>query len=126
MDGKVAGYAPVGKKEGLLTPEMADSAERQRVRHFLDSMQTAILEANCLVMSQTLQGLNRDTLLRMAVRVAELRADYIRLGMDVASRQHPDAEALLDLKRRREAYQEMAQAFEAAERVIERGYIRLD
>ncbi len=59
------------------------------------------------------------------MRVAGLRADYIRLGIAVAAQRHPSAEAVAELAEARAAYEELAVVFDAAERVIERGYVDL-
>ena len=59
------------------------------------------------------------------MRVAELRADYIRFGLQVSEHRHPDAESIAKLESLRKAYEEMVHVFEAAERVIERGYVKL-
>ncbi|ALG73837.1 hypothetical protein VY88_21550 [Azospirillum thiophilum] len=88
-------------------------------------MDAAILEANCEVIGRELPNLNRDSFLHMAVRVAELRADYIRAGLKLSESRHPDQTAVANLARLRAAYEEMLAVYEAAERVIERGYAKL-
>jgi len=123
--GKIIGEYAKGKVDKLLTPEAADSMSRHRIMHFLENMEAAILEANCEVIGREIPHLNQESFLRMAVRVAELRADYIRAGLKVAESRHPDAGAVDELARVRRSYEEMLAVFEAAERVIERGYVKL-
>ncbi|MBP2231508.1 hypothetical protein [Azospirillum agricola] len=123
--GKVVGEFNKGKVDKLLPPEAVDIGARHRIRRFLENMDAAILEANCEVIGRELPNLNRDTFLRMAVRVAELRADYLRAGIKAADSRHPDAAAVAELARLRAAYEEMQSVYEAAERVIERGYVKL-
>ncbi len=125
MTSKIVGEYAKGKVDKLLTPEIADKATRHRVMHFLENLETAILEANCQVMGQAIPHLNQDAFLKIAVRVAELRADYIRFGLQVAEHRHPAAESIAKLESLRKAYEEMAHVFDAAERVIERGYVKL-
>jgi hypothetical protein len=125
MDGRVIGEYTPNRVDKLLTPEMSDKVVRRRVMAFLESMETAILEANIEVMGRELPLLGRDDLLRMAVRVAELRADYIQCGVKLSEHRHPPAEAVAELTRRRQAFEELMQVFAAAERVIERGYVKL-
>ena len=125
MGGKIIGEYAKGKVDKLLTPEAAESTSRYRIRHFLENMEAAILEANCEVMGRELPNLDQTSFLRMAVRVAELRADYLRAGLKVTDHRHPDADAVEELARVRRAYEEMLAVFEAAERVIERGYVKL-
>lgn len=126
MGGKVVGEHNPNRVDKLLTPEMADKNMRRRVMAFLEAIETAVLEANTAVIGREIPHLNQETFLKMAVRVAELRADYIRLGLKLADVRHPDPSALDELARARHAYEEMMAVFEAAERVIERGYVRLD
>ncbi|RJF77364.1 hypothetical protein D3877_26560 [Azospirillum cavernae] len=123
--GKIVGEYTKGKVDKLLTAEASDSGARHRIRHFLENMDAAILEANCEVIGRELPNLNRDSFLRMAVRVAELRADYIRAGIKAAESRRPEAPAVAELARLRSAYEEMQSVYEAAERVIERGYVKL-
>ena len=125
MTSKIVGEYAKGKVDKLLTPEIADKATRHRVMHFLENLEAAILEANCQVMGQTIPHLNQESFLKIAVRVAELRADYIKFGLQVSEHRHPDRESIDKLATLRQAYEEMVQVFEAAERVIERGYVKL-
>lgn len=123
--GKIIGEYAKGKIDKLLTPEAAESNSRHRIMHFLENMEAAILEANCEVIGREIPHLNQESFLRMAVRVAELRADYLRAGLRVAEARHPDSAAIDELARVRRAYEEVLAVFEAAERVIERGYVKL-
>lgn len=120
----------VGKKkrkdsETLLTPQMMDETVRRRVVQFLQTMEAAILEANCAVIGKQLPHLDEKSFLKIAVRVAELRADYLALGLQVAEHRHPDPAAMKQLAQARMAYEEMAAVFDAAERVVKRGYVKL-
>ncbi len=126
LGGKVVGEHNPNKVDKLLTPEMADKNVRRRVMAFLEAIETAVLEANTAVIGREIPHLNQESFLKMAVRVAELRADYIRHGLKLAEIRHPGPDALDDLAKARRAYEEMKAVFEAAERVIERGYVKLD
>ncbi|MCW2247085.1 hypothetical protein M2352_002676 [Azospirillum fermentarium] len=126
----VGGGTIIGKKkprdsETLLTPEMMDEGTRRRVVQFLQTMEAAIMEANCEVIGKQLPHLDEKTFLKVAVRVAELRADYVALGLHVAEQRHPDPAAIKQLAQARVAYEEMAAVFDAAERVVKRGYVKL-
>ncbi len=125
MGGKIIGEYAKGKVDKLLTPEAAENTSRHRIMHFLETMEAAVLEANCEVIGREIPHLNQESFLRMAVRVAELRADYLRAGMKVAEARHPSTTAIDELARVRRAYEEVLAVFEAAERVIERGYVKL-
>jgi len=123
--GKIVGEYSKGKVDRLLTPELADEANRHRVMQFLENMEAAVLEANCVIIGQEIPNLNRENFLKLAVRVAELRADYIRAGLKMAEQRHPDAAAVAEVEHHRKAYEEMVAVFEAAQRIIERGYVKL-
>lgn len=125
MGGKIIGEYAKGKVNKLLTPEAAEGASRARIVHFLENLEAAVLEANCEVIGREIPHLNQESFLRMAVRVAELRADYIHHGLKFAEARHPDHAAVEELARARNAYEEMQAVFEAAERIIERGYVKL-
>ncbi|MFM2045234.1 MAG: hypothetical protein RLY86_3810 [Pseudomonadota bacterium] len=107
-----------------LAPEQGDPGFVQKIRHFMDDMELAIQEANREVLGHALPDLDREAFLRLAVRVAELRAQYLKLGLSLATG-HPDSARIRELADARQAYEEMLKLFESAERVVERGYIRL-
>jgi|GEM_PF-463989 len=122
---------PIGRLEPRrhLAPEESDSAFAQKRRRFLDGLERAIAEANREIIGTTLSAdpgsiLDADAFLRLAVRVAELRARYIAEGLAVAAGQ-PDPAAIERLARCRRAFEEMRLVFEATERVVERGYVDL-
>jgi hypothetical protein len=123
--GKVVGQLQARGKDAMLTVEMADDATRRRIMQFLQTMEGAILEANVEVIGKQLPQLDEQTFLKMAVRVAELRADYVAVGMQVAEHRRPDPSAIKILTQARLAYEEMSNVFEAAERLVKRGYVKL-
>jgi hypothetical protein len=125
VEGKVVGEHRQDRVDKLLTPEMADAGHRRRVMHFLEGIDAAILEANSAVIGKAIPALDRETFLRMAVRVAELRADYVNAGLALADQRQPSVAAIDDLANRRRAFEEMMAVMEAAERLIERGYSRI-
>jgi hypothetical protein len=122
VEGKVIGEYRPNAVDRLLTPEMADPTYARRVKHFLEAVEAAILEANSAVMRESLPSLDRDTFLRLAVRVAELRADYVKFGLALAAERHPSPAHIQELADRRQAFEEMAALVEATQRLVERGY----
>jgi hypothetical protein len=107
-----------------LAPEDSDPGFAQRRRRFVDGLERAIMEANREIIGRTLGRLDDEAFLRLAVRVAELRAGYIAHGLSIAQG-HPDQAAIEQLAAHRRAYEEMLHVFEATERVVERGYVEL-
>lgn len=107
-----------------LAPEENDRAFAQRRRRFTEGLERAIGEANREIIGHTLGALDDEAFLRLAVRVAELRASYIAHGLAIAQG-HPDQADIDQLRARRCAFEEMLHVFEATERVVERGYVQL-
>jgi hypothetical protein len=107
-----------------LAPEESDPAFAHKRRRFVDGLERAIAEANREIIGRAFGELDREAFLRLALRVAELRASYLEQGLLMAQG-HPDRAAIDLLAERRRAYEEMRQVFEAAERVVERGYVDL-
>ncbi len=105
-------------------PEEGDAGHAHRVRRFLDSMQQAVFEANRAVIGRAIPELDKDGLLRLAVRVAELRAQHVQKAIALAAQAHPDADSVRELAALRTAIEELVAAFEAAERLVERGYVQ--
>lgn len=120
---KIAGSAIKPKVDHLLAPELADNAARHRLMHFIESMEAAILNANRDVIGHQITNLSREGLLRLIVRVAELRADYVKCGLRVAEHRHPDSKIIDELTECRKAYEELLAVYTATERAIERGYL---
>ena len=107
-----------------LAPEDSDPAFAQKRRRFVDGLERAIAEVNREIIGRAVDTLDREAFLRLALRVAELRASYIEHGLTVA-KGHPDRAAIELLAERRLAYEEMRHVFEATQRVVERGYVEL-
>ncbi len=107
-----------------LAPEESDPAFAQRRRRFMEGLERTIGEANREVIGRSLGGLDREAFLRLAVRVAELRARWVAQGLAIAAG-HPDQAAIERLATARQAYEELRRVFEATERVVERGYVDL-
>jgi hypothetical protein len=120
---KIAGSTVRGRVDRLLTPELADNAARQRMERFFEAMDAAILNANRDVIGHSIHDLSREALLRLIVRVAELRADYVKCGLRVAEHRHPDTSLIDELSECRRAYEELLAVYLATERAIERGYV---
>lgn len=122
---KIAGGVVQGRVDRLLTPELAENAARQRLERFLETMDAAILNANRDIIGNTVHDLPQEALLRLIVRVAELRADYVKCGLRVAEHRHPDTPLIDELETARRAYEELMSVYLATERAIERGYVRV-
>jgi hypothetical protein len=126
MSSKVAGTFKSRRVDHLMSDEMLDRDVRKALTKFTEGLEVAIFEANKEIMSRKLGVVQRESFLRLAVKVAESRADYVRLALEMAKGeglpQPPDVDRLTAS---RVTYEELVAAFEAMERIIERGYISL-
>lgn len=122
---KYAGMVETRKIDRLLTDDELDRGKRHALLKFQQELDAIIMSANQQVLKHTLPGLNREAITRLAVRVAELRGAYLARALKIAQAEgRPALEAIADLQHARQAFEEMREAFEALERVIDRGYIK--
>ncbi len=122
---KILGYGKTEKVDHLVTKEMLDRDSHRKLQKFLEEIEMAIFSANREVMKKSVPELTRDSFMAFAVRVAEARARYLKIGLELSANANPTAEDIARLKAAREANDELLHAFEATKRVIERGYTLL-
>ena len=95
-------------------------------KRFLGEMEQGIRQANRNLIHERIPSINQDSVLELGEVVAQLRAHYLeaafKLGKDVAA----DQPKILELKTRREMYEEARTAFEALREAIEKGYVDVD
>jgi len=120
---RYSGVIEPRKIDRLLTSAELDREKRHALQRFSERMDRTIIEANQTVLQAKLPDVTFDTMTRLAVRIAELRAGYLAKALAVAETPGiPSAAALDELQQHRVAFDELRDAFEALERVIERGY----
>lgn len=123
---RIAGYAKDEKVDRFMTKEMLDTNARRKLQKFMEDIEIAIYGANREVIHKAIPDLNRESFMAFAVRVAEARARYIKTALEIVAKGPvPSPEDLTRLKAAREANDELLHAFEAAQRLIERGYTDL-
>jgi hypothetical protein len=125
MAGRVIGFTETEKVDHLMSREMLDKRALHALAAFREEVEMAIFSANTEIIGRETPNLTRDTFLKLAVAVAEARARYIKVGTEVAAMagKKPPREMIDSLAEARRAYEEITHAFQAVERVIERGYI---
>jgi len=122
---RYAGVVETRKIDRLLTSAELDREKRHALQAFRERMDRTIIEANQTVLSNKLPDVTLDTMTRLAVRIAELRAGYLAQALSVSELPGvPPVEALETLQQHRVAFEELREAYEALERVIERGYTK--
>jgi hypothetical protein len=122
---KILGYGKTEKVDHLVTKEMLDRDTHRKLQKFLEEVEMAIFSANREVMKKAVPELTRDSFMAFAVRVAEARARYVKIALELSTNHNPTPEDIARLKAAREANDELLHAFEATKRVIERGYTLL-
>lgn len=97
---------------------------REELR-FLNEMEQGVRLANQEIIHERIPGLDKHTILALAVSVARLRASYLETALKVGSlgSDEPDKALVGELRNRREAFEEARIAYEALHRAIEVGYI---
>ncbi len=124
---KVVGHTTTGKVDQLISKDLLDKDARRRLNQQLEQIEKAIFDANERTLRTKVPSLDRDNFVHFAGLVADTRANYIKMALEISRLSiQPDASIVQELKRQREAYEELLAAFEAMQRVIERGYVRLD
>lgn len=107
-------------------PEDTDPQEQRRVRGLLEKIDYAAFVSNREVIGQMLGGVDAGTFQRLAVMTATARgkwaAEALRLS-ESGSPVTPDQAARLTAHRT--AYEELAEAYEAMRRMVERGYLTI-
>ena len=122
---RIAGFGTKEKVDYLLSQEQLDRDTRRQLHKFLEDVALSIQAANREVAHKIIPRLNREDFTKFAVRVAEARAQYVKTGFEVATKSDRTPADIARLKIARETNDEMLQAFEAAQRLIERGYVDL-
>lgn len=104
-----------------------DDALAQRQKQALLFIDRAIQPINREIIHKAIPGLNRDKYIEFAAVVAELRAEYLAAALAYFLEQRrthgATADAIRDLKAKRETYEEALAAYEALHRALERGYV---
>lgn len=120
---RIFGFTKPGKVDHFVSKEALDRQASKRLQKFLEEIEMAIFTANREVMHKTIPDISREAVMKFAVRVAEARARYAKLGLDLSEAPHlPTPDDVARLKSAREAYEELLHAFETTHRIIERGY----
>ena len=107
----------------MLDQGILHKATRRKLASFLEQIEVAVFTANRAILHRSIPGLDRDSFVRFAVAVAEARASYAKLGLELTRKGQIPPRADLDrLKEARETYEELMHAFEATHRLTKRGY----
>jgi hypothetical protein len=122
---KIVGFGKDNKVDHLVSKDMLDRDVARKLQKFLEEIEMAIFSANREVLHKAVPELNRESFMAFAVRVAEARARYVKIALELSAKPNPSPEDIARLKVARETNDELLHAFEATKRIIERGYTPL-
>lgn len=122
---KIVGFGKDNKVDHLVSKYMLDRDVARKLQKFLEEIEMAIFSANREVLHKAVPELNRESFMAFAVRVAEARARYVKIALELSAKPNPSPEDIARLKVARETNDELLHAFEATKRIIERGYTPL-
>ncbi len=118
--------APERRHHGLWGRDMNPRALAAHHK-FVEELDLSVAVANREVIQRHIPNLTRETFQQIAVMVARFRAEYLEAAIRLANSDGcRDGACLVELKHKRELYDQGCAAFEALERAIERGYVDLD
>ena len=104
-------------------PQDADPAEQRRLRGLLEQIDYSAFVANREVIGQMLPKLEASTFQRLAILTATARAKWVAESLRQSESGAPStADQIARLTSARTAYEELAEAYEALRRMVERGY----
>lgn len=107
-------------------PEDTDPQEQRRLRGLLEQIDYSAFVANREVLGQMLAGLAPPNFQRLAILTANARGKWAAEALRQAESSSPSTpDQIARLTASRVAYEELAEAYEALRRMVERGYVNL-
>jgi len=105
-------------------PEDGDPQVHRRLRGYLEQIDYTAFASNKAVIGQTLGHVDAARFQHMAVAAAHARAQWVAAAVALTETTHtPSPEQIARLAQLRTAYDELAEAYEALRRMVERGYL---
>lgn len=106
-------------------PEAAlDPVEQRKLRGHLDQIDYTTFAANREIIGRALEHAEMANFERLAICAAHARAQWVAAALEIAQSAHTlTSEEVLRLQILRTAYDELAEAYEAMRRMVERGYL---
>jgi hypothetical protein len=106
-------------------PEAAlDAQEQRRLPGYLQQIDYAAFAANQEVVAKALGKVDLGKFQRLAVAAAQARAQWVAAALAISeAAQAPRADQISELAALRRAFDELADAYEAMRRMVERGYL---
>ncbi|RZJ85548.1 MAG: hypothetical protein EON88_26270 [Brevundimonas sp.] len=107
-------------------PQDNDPHEQRRLRGQLEQIDYAAYVANREVIGQMLAGADAAAFQKLAVTTATARARWAAEALRLSASGSPTTpDQVARLTAARQAYEELAEVYEALRRMVERGYVSL-
>ncbi|CAN5735661.1 hypothetical protein BH11PSE1_BH11PSE1_03760 [soil metagenome] len=100
-----------------------DPHAQRRMRGQLEQIDYTAFASNKEVIGAVLGFADSQKFQRMAVAAAMARAQWVKEALALSETISPSHEQISRLGRLRQAYEELAEAYEAMRRMVERGYL---
>jgi hypothetical protein len=92
----------------------------------LEQIDYTAFASNGAVMAQVVGSLDSGRFQRLAIAAAHARARWVAEALEISARSHDiTPEQTVHLQALRETFEELTEAYDAARRMIERGYLSL-
>jgi len=114
------------RRRGLdhFEPEDVDPQVQRRLRGTLEQIDYTAFASNKALIGQALGHVDATHFQHMAVAAAQARAQWVAAAVAMTETAHtPAPDQITRLAQMRIAYEELAQAYEAMRRMVERGYV---
>lgn len=106
-------------------PEAAlDPQEQRRLRGHLEQIDYAAFAANRETLSKTLGRADLEKFQRLAVAASQARGQWVAAAIAATeSGQQANPTQIAQLAQKRQAFEELTEAYEGLRRMVERGYL---
>ena len=109
----------------LLSDGQLERQSQRTLHKFLNDIELAIAKENREIIHQIIPELDQSSFKLFVQRVARARARYVKFGLEIAMKEIHSPVDIARLKAAREENEELLHAFDAAHRLIERGYVNM-
>jgi hypothetical protein len=104
-------------------PENSDPQAQRRIRGQLEQIDYMAFACNREVIAGTLKQISVENFQRLALATATARSRWAFRALEMTASAIPTPAQTAELTQLRTAYEELAEAYEALRRMVERGYL---
>jgi hypothetical protein len=104
--------------------EASDPKQQRQLRGHLEAIDYAAYDANRKVMAGAIGAADPQQFQRLGLAAAQARARWLATALAATDRaQTPTPEEIDKLRRLRQTFEELTEAYDALRRLVERGYL---